>query len=343
MRKTLTKTWDYDSAVAELKPLVVSWQKKTLEIVRLLYRANQELANPGYRSDLTEECKASLPTSCQMAQGSNEILTLDPPQTFVDFCEDIGLPKRTVYNWLALYDAKEDRLLTKDEAKERALEEERLRLQEGEADELGRWMKEARRRLERLVKDVSTGQLTKEKTRAVKDFIASMEDEGTRAQELVEEGRARRRQAVRTDYEVGQEVLCGSFHRRGTILRVLGKGRYQVSIDSMKFDLGAEDIQLAPVEGKARVATFASRTPAPSLMLDVRGMRLEAAIEAVDDEIEACLVHSLSTFSIIHGYGNGILSQGIHAHLKKLRSVKEYYFARPEDGGMGKTYVTLAD
>lgn len=122
MRKTLTKTWDYDSAVAELKPLVVSWQKKTLEIVRLLYRANQELANPGYRSDLTEECKASLPTSCQMAQGSNEILTLDPPQTFVDFCEDIGLPKRTVYNWLALYDAKEDRLLTKDEAKERALQ-----------------------------------------------------------------------------------------------------------------------------------------------------------------------------------------------------------------------------
>lgn len=122
MRKTLAKTWDYDSAVAELKPLVVSWQKKTLEIVRLLYRANQELANPGYRSDLTEECKASLPTSCQMAQGSNEILTLDPPQTFVDFCEDIGLPKRTVYNWLALYDAKEDRLLTKDEAKERALQ-----------------------------------------------------------------------------------------------------------------------------------------------------------------------------------------------------------------------------
>ena len=140
-----------------------------------------------------------------------------------------------------------------------------------------------------------------------------------------------------------REVLCGSFHRRGTILRVLGKGRYQVSIDSMKFDLGAEDIQLAPVEGKASVATFASRTPAPSLTLDVRGMRLEAAIEAVDDEIEACLVHSLSTFSIIHGYGNGILSQGIHAHLKKLRSVKEYYFARPEDGGMGKTYVTLAD
>ena len=243
----------------------------------------------------------------------------------------------------ALEKRRYERLAKEAEAKERALEEERLRLQEGEADELGRWMKEARRRLERLVKDVSTGQLTKEKTRAVKDFIASMEDEGARAEELVEEGRARRRQAVRTDYEVGQEVLCGSFHRRGTILRVLGKGRYQVSIDSMKFDLGAEDIQLAPVEGKASVATFASRTPAPSLTLDVRGMRLEAAIEAVDDEIEACLVHSLSTFSIIHGYGNGILSQGIHAHLKKLRSVKEYYFARPEDGGMGKTYVTLAD
>lgn len=123
MRKTLAKTWDYDSAVAELKPLVVSWQKKTLEIVRLLYRANQELSSQGFRSDLNEECKVSLPTSGQMSRGCEVSSTPNSdPRTWEAFCEEVGLEKRTANRWLALYDAKEDRLLTKDEAKERALQ-----------------------------------------------------------------------------------------------------------------------------------------------------------------------------------------------------------------------------
>ena len=79
----------------------------------------------------------------------------------------------------------------------------------------------------------------------------------------------------------------------------------------------------------------------PSLTLDLRGKTLAEALDAIAEEIEACLVHSASSFSIIHGYGNGILSQGIHAYLKKQKDVKDYYFANPEDGGMGKTYVLL--
>ncbi|NLZ69020.1 MAG: hypothetical protein GX903_08450, partial [Spirochaetales bacterium] len=46
-------------------------------------------------------------------------------------------------------------------------------------------------------------------------------------------------------------------------------------------------------------------------------------------------------FSIIHGYGDGILSHGVQVYLRTRKEVKNYYFARPEDGGMGKTYVEL--
>ena len=78
-----------------------------------------------------------------------------------------------------------------------------------------------------------------------------------------------------------------------------------------------------------------------SIYCNLRGKTLEEALDAVADQIEACLVHSVSTLSIIHSYGNGILSQGIHRYLKSQRDVKDYYFANPEDGGMGKTYVEL--
>lgn len=121
MSNALEKPWSYDDAVAELKPKIVNWQKRTLEIIRLLYKANKELSTPGLRTDKKAISGRKTQTSCQMAQGCKEPITQDSPKTFADFCEDIGLPKRTAYNWIALYDAEEDRLLTSDEFKARAL------------------------------------------------------------------------------------------------------------------------------------------------------------------------------------------------------------------------------
>lgn len=111
--KNAIEHWNYDKAVAELKPLVNQWKEKTIEVVRLLYKANKELRNSGYRKELENMYRSTVTTSCKIAQGS--------PKTFSDFCEEIGLSKRTAYSWLALYDAEEDRLLSTEEAKERAL------------------------------------------------------------------------------------------------------------------------------------------------------------------------------------------------------------------------------
>ncbi|MDY0371612.1 MAG: Smr/MutS family protein, partial [Sphaerochaetaceae bacterium] len=66
---------------------------------------------------------------------------------------------------------------------------------------------------------------------------------------------------------------------------------------------------------------------------------LEQSLEVVSEQIEGALVHSIGSFSIIHGLGDGILSRGIHDYLEKVPQVNNYYFARPEDGGYGKTYV----
>lgn len=98
----ISKEWDYDNAVLVLKPMIDGWKKKTVEIVRLLYRANQELSAHGRRTDLEDSSSAS------------------KPRTWEEFCNAVGLEKRTANNWLALYDVQNDRLLTTSEAKERA-------------------------------------------------------------------------------------------------------------------------------------------------------------------------------------------------------------------------------
>ena len=43
----------------------------------------------------------------------------------------------------------------------------------------------------------------------------------------------------------------------------------------------------------------------------------------------------------MHGKGDGILQKMTQEILSKHPCVSEFYFARPEDGGTGKTYVKL--
>lgn len=93
--------WDYEKSVLEVKPLVASYRKLTIDLIRKLYFAQQALSSPGYRSDLT---------SCHDAQG---------PKSFEGYLLDVGIPKRTAYNWLFLYDVDNDRLLEPDDARAR--------------------------------------------------------------------------------------------------------------------------------------------------------------------------------------------------------------------------------
>lgn len=122
--KKLMTDWDYEKAVALARPIAEDWKKRTVEMARILYVANQNLSWPGFRSDAKSKvslptsgnialgCKADLSTTCQVA-GS-----VEKPKTWEDFCIEIGLPLRTAKDWLACYDPDKDLLLTRSEYKE---------------------------------------------------------------------------------------------------------------------------------------------------------------------------------------------------------------------------------
>lgn len=121
MKNEIEKTWNYEDAVKELKPLCKDWVTRTLSIAKLLYVAREELSNSGYRNDLQDV------TSCNIARGyyakeqihlSEEYCSEEKSHTFEEFCNEIGLSKRTAYSWLALYDPDKQLLLSPEEAKE---------------------------------------------------------------------------------------------------------------------------------------------------------------------------------------------------------------------------------
>ena len=70
-------------------------------------------------------------------------------------------------------------------------------------------------------------------------------------------------------------------------------------------------------------------------------MRAEEAVRALEHQIDLCTLQNFPHFSVIHGKGDGILQQAVRDYLSHCPSVQSFDFAPPEDGGTGKTYVTL--
>ena len=223
-------------------------------------------------------------------------------------------------------------------------------LREQGIGELKRLLSESRKGLENLVREIREGELTSEKTRAVKDFLGSLEDEVRAQEERYEEGR---RQAAanesaglaETGFKAGVAVLVGAARQRGRLIRKAKKGHWLAEVGSLRLTVAEEDLQVVKEEAAPppRVLLepgLGSRTKAV-FELDLRGYRLTEALKAVEDQLEAATLSSLSLFSVIHGTGEGILGRGIHELLKSHPAVRDYYFARPEEGGFGKTVVHL--
>ncbi|MDR3145870.1 MAG: Smr/MutS family protein [Treponema sp.] len=265
--------------------------------------------------------------------------------------------------------------------KELSLRQRELQLREGAVGNLRRLLSESRKTLENLVRELKEGELTREKTRGVKDFLSDLESAviaGVR--DLEGEDEALEAERLRLEAEEvgtaigyadgiadgcvgggkkghpdqpapelviapGTEVLAGPSRRRGTVLRAGRRGAWIVAVGSLRMTLEERElipVRSSPKEEKPLIsrADLADDTQA-KFELNLRGMRLEEALDSLGRQIDAALLSGLREFSVIHGKGDGILQQGVHEFLKKAPQVADYYFSRPELGGFGRTEVIL--
>ncbi|MBQ5384926.1 MAG: Smr/MutS family protein, partial [Treponema sp.] len=176
-----------------------------------------------------------------------------------------------------------------------------------------------------------------------------------RAPEPVQENKApEKREKIRTDetssliFSPGLEVYAGSERRLGTLVQKNRNGTWSVLFGSMKMNV--KETQLIPVK-KPNIPATASivietagggeKEERPHFELRLLGMRQDEALKALERQLDLCLIYDFRSFSIVHGKGQGILQQSVQDYLSHYPGVKEFHFANPEDGGTGKTYVTL--
>jgi DNA mismatch repair protein MutS2 len=235
-------------------------------------------------------------------------------------------------------------------------------------DGMGRFrllLSESRKTLENLVREIREGELSREKTLKVKEFIRELEETAAAEAREVEaeqrrvgeeQSRLLREEAEgeavpaawgteRPHLGPGAEVLVGEARRRGRIVRGDKKGSWVVEIGSLKIAVKEEDLIPLKASAAGLKPLMASVQLVPgtraSFELNLRGMRLDEALDALGRQIDAAVVTGLQEFAVVHGKGDGILQRGVHDFLKHQPPVADYYFSRPELGGFGRTEVIL--
>jgi DNA mismatch repair protein MutS2 len=141
----------------------------------------------------------------------------------------------------------------------------------------------------------------------------------------------------------GVPVRILSSGKEGTVYRK-GKGSsWVVQIGPVRLPVEETDLQPLRKRQERAAVSYSGSSPRADLELDVRGYRLEDALDAVERQIDQALLSGMSRFGIIHGMGEGVLQKGIRDLLRKHPHVTSFDFARPEEGGFGKTYVVLGE
>ncbi|MDR3302111.1 MAG: Smr/MutS family protein [Spirochaetaceae bacterium] len=254
--------------------------------------------------------------------------------------------------------------IRKNDLRELRVRQKEAEIKSGAIANLRGLLSESRKKLENLVREVKEGELTREKTLAVKiflsDFAATVQTEDEKLQEELastqkyeneiqvgNDKRTGKSSAVQTiTIKKGAQVLVGNDRRRGTVKRAGKKGHWIVEVGSVSLTFSENEIvpiiekKTMPKSARS-IVDYTTSQPAAVFELNLRGMRLEDALDALVHQLDAAVLSGLKKFAVIHGKGDGILSRGVHDFLKDCAVVADYYFSRPELGGVGRTEVVL--
>jgi DNA mismatch repair protein MutS2 len=249
----------------------------------------------------------------------------------------------------------------KADLKDLRLRQKELEIKTSGVGKLKYLLEESRKTLENLVRELKEGEITREKTLKVKEFLHNLEEsaaeeEASLNKELISLRQDHQKQefasnggspgmGIQGELRAGMEVFVGAYKQQGTIIRQ-DKNVFVVEVGSVRMSVPLDELVPAPSQKTLKpampITDLASGTAA-YVEINLLGMRFEEALDVLQRQIDAAVLSGLRDFSVIHGKGSGVLQQGVHHFLKNEPRVADFHFSRPEMGGSGRTEVTLKE
>ncbi|MCR5481817.1 MAG: endonuclease MutS2 [Clostridia bacterium] len=254
-----------------------------------------------------------------------------------------------IYLSLAIKKQKEE--LDKERAKLDAAKEKILAQARHEAREIIRETKELssdiQKELRELSKIESLGERTKrfdENRRRIKNAESKHRD-GIQVPE-------NRNPVKKEQLREGSRVKILSIDQNGEVITLPDdKGDLTVQVGIMKINVNIKDLMSiennAPAKKKAKNSGYGSmyrqKSAEISPSINVQGRYLDDAVMDVDKYLDDAFMAGLTTVTVIHGRGEGILRSGIQHMLKSHKHVKSFRNGRMNEGGDGVTIVQLKE
>ena len=142
-------------------------------------------------------------------------------------------------------------------------------------------------------------------------------------------------------------VKIHDLNGNGTILKINKKtGDVIVDINNKKISVNIGRLILVDqnnieVQNKKSIVKYNIET-LDSQRVDLRGMRVDEAIETLDIFIDKAILSNLELIDVLHGKGTGALQEAVHKYLGELKHINKYYFAPLDQGGSGITIVEFS-
>ena len=263
--------------------------------------------------------------------------------------------------------------------REAELDEKRAALTQREREqhrqasgELGRFLAEARRDVERAIRSVrataqaggsgaGASEAGASKARGERgNLVAATADAAARAAPRAVEKRLQEERDALAALDAadgaaadGAPLAAGSsvlIRRTGASGRVVRRhrpdrypDRYVVQTDTIRGEFRAAELVATdprPSLGTSARVELVNRAE-PVLELHVRGMRAEEALQQVERQLDAAVMRGMAEFSVVHGHGHGVLRHAIREYLRDNSVVSDCQDAPADEGGHGKTIVRL--
>ena len=250
---------------------------------------------------------------------------------------------------------------TEAEYQRRKLEEERHDLEAERIRILNEARAQARRELDQVqtalskVKvDISRVNLSRERLGEHRQKVQNLEE---RVSPLAEprplKSSIPQHERLDGPLQIGDSVRVLSFGQNAELLGLSSdRSEAEVQMGAMRFRVGVDNLERLSKRQAPRKESVAAVTtnivvprmedrPEVDSQLDIRGWRVEAALEELESYLNDAAMSGSRSVRIIHGKGTGALRTAVREHLHKHALVKSDVTAPPKEGGDGATIVTL--
>ena len=206
-----------------------------------------------------------------------------------------------------------------------------------------------RAELEKMRREMARMKEPAEKTEQVAQLLENLAVvEEQQEKKAKKQARAPRPRRPEGQIQVGEKVLVRRLGTEGTVMSVDAEG-LEIQVGMLRLRVRPTDVdrrvavvEPVAVEKLAAVVTGRTALPtvdSPGLELDLRGQRVDEALDALDSYLERGFTAGLIFGRIIHGRGTGALRQAIREALRQSSYIKRWESGGEKEGGDGVSVV----